>query len=267
MEVLQRRGRKYSEARIWRLRFVTYIHGTMNTKSNVVTLDVTGSPMSAYVSRPDDDTARPGIIVFQEALGVNSQIRGVADRYAELGFVALAPDLFHRVKPGYESNVLNMDELMPLIRAMTTEGFAADARACYEWMIDEGGVARDKVAAVGYCMGGRATFIANSEVPLAAAISYYAGGVAPALLDRAANIHGPHLFFWAGSDKGISPEQHRAVADALRSAGKKFVDVEFSEPNHGFFNEQIEGRYDESAAKQSWAMGTAFLADVFGMDL
>jgi carboxymethylenebutenolidase len=234
----------------------------MNTNSKFVTLDVSGSTMRAYVSRPADDTPRAGIIVFQEALGVNSQIRGVADRYAELGFVALAPDLFHRVKPGYEADVLNMDELMPLIRAMTVEGFEADSQASYEWMVDEGGVARDKVAAVGFCMGGRAVFVANSEVPLAAAISYYAGGVAPALLDRAANINGPHLFFWAGRDKGIPPEQHRAVVDSLREAGKKFVDVEFSEPDHGFFNEQIEGRYNESAAKQSWALGVAFLADV-----
>lgn len=222
--------------------------------------------MRAYVSRPSGDGRHPGIIVFQEALGVNSQIRGVADRYAKLGLVAIAPDLFHRVRPGFETSVLNMDELMPLIRAMTAEGFAADAIAAHRWLISEGGVSPEKTAAMGFCMGGRATFIANSELPLAAAISYYAGGVAPALLDRASSLHGRHLFFWGGRDKGIPPEQHRAVADALREAGKKFVDVEFSDCEHGFFNEQTE-RYNEKATKESWAMGVAFLEDALDVDL
>ena len=239
----------------------------MNAHSDYVTLPINdGTEMKAYVSRPRDANNAPGILVFQEALGVNSQIRGVADRYAKLGFVAIAPDLFHRVRPGYEADVLNMDELMPLIRAMTVEGFAADAAAAHNWLTNEAGVSAGKTAAMGFCMGGRATFIANSELPLGAAISYYAGGVAPALLDRVASLHGPHLFFWGGRDKGIPPEQHRAVADALRSAGKKFVDVEFSDCDHVFFNEQTD-RYNKAAAKQSWAMGVAFLEDALGVDL
>jgi carboxymethylenebutenolidase len=226
-----------------------------------------GSEMGAYVSRPEGDGPHPGIIVLQEALGVNAQLRGVADRYAALGFIAIAPDLFHRVKPGFEADELNMDVLMPLIRSMTAEGFALDTAAAYNWLTSVGGVAGDKVAAVGFCMGGRAAYVANSEVPLAAGISYYASRIAPDLLGRAATMHGPHLFFWGGRDKGIPPEQRRAVADAMRDAGKKFVDVEFSDCDHVFFNEQVPDRYNEAAAKQSWALGTAFLRDALRVDL
>jgi len=204
----------------------------MITESTRMKLSVAdGTEMGAYVSRPRDAGRHPGIIVFQEALGVNPQIRGVADRYAALGFVAVAPDLFHRVRRGYEANAIVMEELMPLVN----------------------------------CMGGRAVYIANSELPLAAAISYYAGAVAPSLLDRAGSMHGPHLFFWGGRDKGIPPEQHRAVADAYRAAGKDFVDVEFSDCDHAFFNEQAD-RYSHAAAKQSWAMGLAFLADALALE-
>jgi carboxymethylenebutenolidase len=235
------------------------------TRVNVSVSD--DSQMNAYVSRPASGGPHPGIIVFQEALGVNAQLRGVADRYAKLGFVAIAPDLFHRVKPGFESDELNLEVLMPLIRSLTPEGVALDAAAAYEWLISEGGAESDKVAAVGFCMGGRATFIANSEVPLAAGISYYASGIAPALLDRVPRVHGPHLFFWGGRDKGIPPEQRRAVADAMRDAGKKFVDVEFSDCDHVFFNEQVPDRYNEAAAKQSWALGIAFLEDTLGVEL
>jgi carboxymethylenebutenolidase len=223
--------------------------------------------MQAYVSRPATPGPHPGIIVLQEALGVNAQLRGVADRYAKLGFVAIAPDLFHRVKPGYESDELNMEVLMPLIRAMTPGAFAMDTAAAYTWLTTEGGVASDKVAAMGFCMGGRAAFVANTVVPLAAGISYYGSGIAPALIDRVPKVHGPHLFFWGGRDKGIAPEQRRAVADAMREAGKKFVDVEFSDCNHVFFNEQQPARYNDAASKQSWALGIAFLSNALGVEL
>lgn len=233
-------------------------------RSERITLEVAdGNAMSAYVSRPSTDGQHPAMLVFMEALGVNSQIRGVADRYAREGFVAIAPDLFHRTKPGYEAATIVMDEIMPMINSMTTEGMIADVKAAHEWLSKQSDVAANSIAAVGFCLGGRAAFLANAELPLAAAISYYGGRIAPALLDYAQRLHGPHLFFWGGIDGGIPPEQRRAVADAVRSAGKKFVDVEFSDANHAFFNEQSD-RYNSAAANQSWALGSAFLKEHLG---
>ncbi|HUQ20388.1 MAG TPA: dienelactone hydrolase family protein, partial [Gemmatimonadaceae bacterium] len=73
-------------------------------RSKRITLQVAdGNEMSACVSRPSTAGEHPAILIFMEALGVNSQIRGVADRYAREGFVAIAPDLFHRTNPGYEA--------------------------------------------------------------------------------------------------------------------------------------------------------------------
>ena len=225
-----------------------------------------GGEMHAYVSRPSSDGPHPGILVLQEALGVNSQIRGVADRYAELGFVAIAPDLFHRVKPGYEADTLVMDEIMPLIQSLTPEGMIADVTAAFEWITSEGKVSAVQTAAVGYCMGGRAAFLANSALPLGASISYYGGRIAPGLLDHVSSLHAAQLFFWGAKDTGIPPEQNRAVVDALREAKKEFVNVEFSESGHGFFNEQTD-RYNASAAHQSWAIGIAFLEEELGIEL
>jgi carboxymethylenebutenolidase len=228
-------------------------------QTETIPLDVAdGSAMSAYVSRPSTDGKHPAILVFMEALGVNSQIRGVADRYAREGFVAIAPDLFHRTRPGYEAAAIVMDEIMPMINSMTAEGMIADVSAAHAWLSKQSDVAPNSIAAVGFCLGGRAAFLANAELPLAAAISYYGGRIAPALLDYARRLHAPHLFFWGGIDAGIPPEQRRTVVDALRSAGKKFVDVEFSDANHAFFNEQVD-RYNAPAARQSWALSLAFL--------
>ncbi len=90
-----------------------------------------GTEMRAYVSLPSTPAPHPGILVLQEALGVNSQIRGVADRYAQLGFVAIAPDLFHRIKPGYEATTIVREDVMALVQSLTTEGLVSDVRATY----------------------------------------------------------------------------------------------------------------------------------------
>ena len=239
----------------------------MSIKVKHITLTPSdGGEMRAYVSIPSSDGPHPAILVLQEALGVNSQIRGIADRYAELGFVAIAPDLFHRVKPGYEADTLVMDEIMPLIQSLTSEGMIADATAAFEWITSEGKVSAVQTAAVGYCMGGRAAFLANSALPLGASIAYYGGRIAPALLDHVSSLHAAQLFFWGAKDQGIPPEQNRAVIDALRNAQKEFVNVEFSECAHGFFNEQTD-RYNAAAAHQSWAIGTAFLEEELGVQL
>jgi len=216
--------------------------------------------MRAYVARPSSPAPHRAILLFQDALGVNVSLRELADDFASHGFVAVAPELFHRFAPGFEDTVLDMGKLMPLIRKLTIEGMLADIRAAYRWVTSQHDVDAKRVAALGFCMGGRATYLANSEVPLAAAVSYYGGGIAPALLDRAPRLNGAHMFIWAAKDRGITLEQHRAVTDAVRAAKKRFVDVEFSDVDHAFFQKTTD-RYDAWAAKQSWKMTLAFLEE------
>jgi carboxymethylenebutenolidase len=235
-------------------------------RTDRVTLAVDdGTSMGAYVASPGVAKRAPGIILVPEALGVNAQMRGLADRWAREGFVAITPDVFHRTSPGFESEELDMNVLMPLIRSLTSEGLISDVRASFDWLRAQADVDDAKICALGFCLGGRAVFLANSELPLAAAVSYYGGSIAPGLLDRASRLHAPHLFFWGGKDKNIPPEQHRAVSDALRAAGHPFVDVEFFEANHGFFNERLPERYHPAAARQSWALVLEFVRDAMGL--
>src|SRR5215467_6236494 len=220
-----------------------------------------GTTTRAFVARPSGSGPHPGLIVIMEALGVNSHIRGVARRYADEGFLAIAPDVFHRAQENFEGTKLDWDLLKPLVSSLTTESLVSDTRAAHTWLAVQPDVDQSKVAAVGFCLGGRAAYLANSELPLAASISYYGGGIAQHLLDRAPRLNGPQLFFWGGKDANIKSEHTRAVVDALREAGKKFVNVEFSHANHGFFNEQLPERYDASAAEESWALAQRFLKD------
>ena len=103
---------------------------------------------------------------------------------------------------------------MPFIQSIKTEGLVEDARATDQWLIDQPEVRKDSICAMGFCMGGRAAYVANSELPLAAAISYYGGRIAPVLLDRAPNLpRFPARIFSMTSPTGLRP----AVCNASKA--------------------------------------------------
>jgi carboxymethylenebutenolidase len=119
-------------------------------------------------------------------------------------------------------------------------------------------VRKEAIASIGFCMGGRASFLANATVPLQAAISFYGGGIAPGLLPQAASLHAPMLFFWGGKDKHIGPEQIRAVIDECKRLGKPYVNVEISDADHGFFC-NARASYHPEAASLAWNICESFL--------
>lgn len=227
--------------------------------SSTVTLDVSdGSKMNAYVARPHAAGAAPGILVFQEAFGVNEHIRNVADRFAAMGFLAIAPELFHRTGPGFEGSYTDFGPVRVHTAQLTPDGINADIDAAYSWLLAQG-VPGARIAAVGYCMGGRVAYMANSLVQLGAAISYYGGGIAPDLLPLARTQRAPILMFWGGLDTHIPAEVYRAVADALTAAGVNHEQVVFSQAEHGF-NCDARASFNARASQQSWALVRAFFA-------
>ena len=81
-----------------------------------------GSTMNAHVARPTRAAKHPGIIVLQEAFGVNDHIRDIAGRFAKMGLVAIAPELFHRTAAGFEAPYSDFPSTIPHMQAMTYEG-------------------------------------------------------------------------------------------------------------------------------------------------
>lgn len=230
--------------------------------SETVTLAVPGAPpMQAFVARPAGAGRHPGLLVFQEAYGVNGHIRSVATRFAGEGFVAIAPEVYHRTAPpGLEVPYDRFDRAREHFSAVTAAGLEADIRAAHAWLAQDAGTDASRIAAVGYCMGGRVAYLANATVPLRASVSYYGGGIVPDLLDRAAGLQAPALFFWGGLDQHIGIEAPRRLADALRAAGKAHVHVEFSDAGHAF-NCDERPSYHPVAAREAWALTRAFLAE------
>lgn len=218
-----------------------------------------GTRMAVYVARPEQGGQHPGLLVLQEAFGVNGHIRNVCDRFAAEGYVAIAPELFHRTAPaGFEGSYTDFPAVMPHARAVTTETAEMDVRSTYGWLRSNAHVKANEISSVGFCMGGRVSFLANSMVALHAAVSFYGGGIAPGLLDRAAKLQAPSLLIWGGLDKHITPERRKAVTEALTAAQKIFVNVEFSRADHGFFCDE-RASYEPHSARQAWALTLEFL--------
>ena len=221
-----------------------------------------GTTMRAWFAQPKDGAAHAGLLVFQEAFGVNAHIRDIAERFAKEGYLAIAPELFHRTGTGLEIRYDDFPSAMPHMRALTDAGIEADQRAAYQWL-RANGAGELPISAIGYCMGGRAAFLAALNLPLACAISYYGGGIAPnansaGLIGRASELRAPVLFFWGGRDKHIIAEHIRAITDGLRAAGKNFVNVEISDADHGFFCD-ARSTYNPAATAQAWPLTLAFL--------
>ena len=230
-----------------------------------VTLAVAdGTEMRAYTAFPSNTGPVPGIILLQEAFGVNHHIRSVADRLAAAGYAVIAPELFHRTAaPGLEIAYADFATgAMPHYGAINGTDLTADLHAAFDWLQAQALVKTDKIGSIGFCLGGQVSFLANAVLPLAAGVSYYGGGT-HTIADRAKDLHATHLFFWGGLDAHISKEQIAQVTEAVEAAGKPFINTVISYADHGFHCDERPS-YNPEAAAEAWAMTLAFFGEKLG---
>jgi carboxymethylenebutenolidase len=221
----------------------------MNIRTERVEIPVSdGTTMSGHLVVPEGDERRPGLLILQEIFGVNDHIKDVAERYAREGYVTFAPDLFHRIVPGHIGSYEDIPASIQLAMKYDAAQSEADIRAAADFLSNHPAV-NGRLGCLGFCMGGRLAFVA---------ISFY-GSIAPDKLSYAPTLSGPMMLIWAGQDHFIKHESQQKTVDKLRELGKPYVNVEFSAQNHGFFCD-ARSDYDAGAARQAWALTTAFLA-------
>jgi carboxymethylenebutenolidase len=226
------------------------------TNHDFITLSVEGEEMDAYIALPVGEGTFPAIILLQEAFGVTQHIRNIAERLCKEGYAVIAPDLFHRTAKRLEVGYTDFASVKPHFLAITNEGLEADLKSCYDWLQQQENVNHQKIGSVGFCLGGRVSFLANSVLPLTAGVSYYGGGL-DTLADKAVDLHAPHLFFWGGKDTHILPENIDRIISAVKSAGKDYVSTVISYADHGF-NCDERSSYHPLAAKEAWATTLKF---------
>lgn len=215
-----------------------------------------GTEIALYTAIPEGEGPFPALIVIQEAFGVNHHIRTLAERYCQEGYAVVSPDLFHRTAVRIEVDYDDFFKAAPHFHAITKEGLTADLQAAYDFLASNEQVLQEKAGAVGYCLGGRVSFLANAVLPLSAAVSYYGGGLEQ-FKDEAEHLHGTHLFYWGGLDQHIGEEAIQTITGAVKQAGKDYENIVFSYADHGF-NCDERASYHPLAAQEAWAHTLAF---------
>ena len=210
-----------------------------------------GQAIPAYVAQPKGQ-ARGGIVVIQEIFGVNSHIRSVADGYAAQGYLAVAPAIFHRVKPdvelGYEQDDMTAGmALKTATEALPSPGVMQDIQAAIRHASQAG-----KVGIVGFCYGGLLTWRSACKLDgLSAAVPYYGGGVTtPDEVARKPKC--PVLAHFGDQD-------HWIPLPSVEAFGKAHPEVEVHvyHANHGFNCDQ-RASYDAASAKLARERTLAF---------
>ena len=185
-----------------------------------------------YVSEP----ARPNghaVILLQEIFGVTRHVRGVADRFAEDGYLAVAPDLFWRMAPGVElsHSKEDIDKAMGFLKRYTDDEGLADIRATARHLRRRAGFA-GKVAVAGLCLGGKLAYLAATLPEVDAAVAFYGVGI-ETRLDVAAEVRCPLLMHFGAQDAYVSESARAAIALSL-AAARPEIHV-YSEAGHGFY--------------------------------
>jgi carboxymethylenebutenolidase len=198
-----------------------------------------GFEFSAY-HEPAFTPRKGGVIVIQEIFGIDRHVRADVERWAKMGYEAIAPAMFDRLERGFhaEHDPAGIQEGIAKARATPMEQALADIAACRDFLKQHG----EKVCIVGYCYGGSLAWLAAAKVPgLAAASSYY-GSMVQA--NAALKPLCPTLVHLGHTDPGIPADE---VAAAV-AAHNPDVPVHIYEgAGHGFNNESPE-RYSHEAA-------------------
>ncbi len=198
----------------------------------------------------------PGLVLWQEAFGVNAHIQAVAAQYALDGFVVLAPDVFWRQAPrvqlGYEG--AEFAQALALMQGHGADDALADIAAGVAALRARPEVGGRKVGSFGYCMGGRLAYLAAATTDVDAAVAFYGGGI-EGQLDRASSIRCPLQFHYAEHDDHIPPDAVARVRAALPRAELHV----YPGAMHGF-NCWARASYHAPSAALAHGRSLAFLA-------
>lgn len=207
-----------------------------------------GQSVQGYLAEPSQPQGAPAVVVIQEWWGVNAQIRGVAERLALAGYLALVPDLYRG------QSTLEAQEAHHLMSGLNFGDAAAqDIRGAVQYLKGRA----SKVGVTGFCMGGALTLLALTQSPeIDAGVVWY--GCPPLEYVDASKILAPVQGHWALQDDFFKPEAVDALQEKLKTAG---VDFDFHRylAHHAFANETAVGpgripatQYDPVWAQQAW---------------
>jgi carboxymethylenebutenolidase len=226
------------------------------------TLTTPDGAMELYEATPDG-SPRGAVVVIQEAFGVNDHIRDVTRRFAAAGYHAVAPSLFHRAGGGTAAYG-DFAAVLPLFEGVSDDGVLGDVDVTLAHL-HSAGFSDDATGIVGFCFGGRTTFLVSARRSLGAGVGFYGGGIVsqghfpfPPLIDEAATLRTPWLGLFGDADGGIPVEDVETLREALKTAPVDADVVRYPGAEHGFHCDVREAYHPEAAA-DAWKRALAWL--------
>ena len=230
-----------------------------------VTIPVGDFKMPAYSARPAGKTGLPVILVVSEIFGVHEHIADIARRFAKLGYLAIAPELF--VRQGDAQSYGEIAKLVSEVIAKTPDAqVMGDLDASVAWARANGGDV-SRLGITGFCWGGRTTWMYSAHNPaVKAAVAWY-GPVARSYfpgdrsaLDVAASIKAPVLGLYGAADEGIPRDTLDKMMAALKAAGNSKSELVVYPDTPHAFHADYRPSYRKEAAQDGWRRCLAWLA-------
>lgn len=239
-------------------------------EGNDITYQNDGTTIRGYLAGPRKPGRYPGIIVIEEIFGVNEHIRDVTRRFANLGYLALAPELYSRLGPLEPES--EMEALRRKAFALIDSQVVRDLEGAAAVLRAQPG-ASGKVGCIGFCFGGRETLLfACSSDKVDAAVDCWGGWIDRAsadqlttpqrpklVIDMVQNPHCPLYVICGAEDQNPSPAVAEELRRRLEKAGKKATVEVFAGAGHAFFAD-YRPSYREKAAFEMWPKVVSFFA-------
>lgn len=225
--------------------------------AGAVKIPVKDGEIPAYRAMPAKSGTFPIVLVIQEIFGVHEHIQDVCRRFAKLGYVAIAPQLF--VRQGDVLKLSNVDEIRKVVAKVPDAQVLSDLDATIDWAVKSAEGNADKLAITGFCWGGRITWLYSAHNPqVKAGVAWYGRLVGnPTELtpkhpvDIASALNVPILGLYGGKDTGITLDTVDQMRDRLKSSSSKSEIVVYPDAPHAFFAD-YRPSYRETEAKDGW---------------
>jgi carboxymethylenebutenolidase len=214
--------------------------------------------MGGHLALPEAGEG-PGIVVLMEIFGAGSYIRRAAERLAELGYVALAPDLYRRVDPGLElpHDEEGLERALSAVQRLDQVGAVEDSVLALDTLRARPEVGGRPVGVLGFCLGGRLAYEVAVAADPALAVCYYGSGI-PDSLDRADRIECPALFHFGAQDNYIPLEAAQRVCQYAATRADWMCEIQ-SDAGHAFDNHEAPMFSRPEAAARAWTLTSEFL--------
>ena len=233
---------------------------TTNTKgllAGAVKIPVTGGEIPAYRAAPLKGQNFPVVLVIQEIFGVHEHIQDVCRRFAKLGYLAIAPELF--VRQGDVSKLTSIDEIRPIVAKVPDAQVLSDLDSTVNWAVKSAKGNAARLGITGFCWGGRITWLYAAHNPkVKAGVAWYGRLVGNATeitpkhpVDIASTLTVPVLGLYGGKDTGIPLDTVEQMRTRLKSSSSKSEIIVYPEAPHAFFAD-YRPSYREKEAVDGW---------------